>query len=193
MKISILIPTIKERERQFFTLSKKLETQASKIIKDSDQVMILSRHDDKEVSIGAKRNLLLDKAIGDYCCFLDDDDDISDNYIEWMLKAAESGCDCASLMGIITFDGTGDSLFEHSLRYKEYKTVQGANEYQIRYERYPNHLNLIKTSIAKQFKFPEINHGEDTDWATQIRDSGLLKTEFHIPEVIYYYKYVTKK
>jgi hypothetical protein len=54
-------------------------------------------------------------------------------------------------------------------------------------------LNCIKASIAKQFKFPEINHGEDTQWATQIKESGLLKKEVYIDKILYHYQYVTKK
>ena len=61
------------------------------------------------------------------------------------------------------------------------------------YERYPNHLNCIKSSIAKQFKFPEINFGEDTLWADKVFKSGLIKTEHFIDKVIYHYKYITNK
>lgn len=150
-----------------------------------------------ELSIGAKRNWLLDKAESDYVCFIDDDDMIQPSYIDHMMKAIDSGCDCASLKGVITWDGKKAEVFEHSIKYKAYKTNDAfqPNYYMhnITYERYPNHLNLIKTSIAKQFKFPEINHGEDTDWATQIFNSGLLKKEYDIKDIIYYYQYVTKK
>jgi hypothetical protein len=93
------------------------------------------------------------------------------------------------LRGIITFDGETPELFEHSIKYKEYKTVDNP----VKYERYPNHLNCIKSSIAKQFKFPEINHGEDTDWATQIFNSGLIKTEHYIDSVMYHYNFITRK
>lgn len=196
MKISILIPTIAERATMFDRLRVRLLNQ---ILPYGDSVDIIS-WDAASVTIGAKRNALLGWAKGEYCCFIDDDDDISDNYIEWLLKAAESGCDCASLKGRYTIDGKFDGIFRHSIEYKEYRTNENA-EYiringeimDIKFERYPNHLNLIRTDIAKQFRFPEINHGEDTDWATQIRDSKLLTTEFNIPDVIYYYKYVSKK
>jgi hypothetical protein len=61
------------------------------------------------------------------------------------------------------------------------------------YYRPPNHLNVIKASIAKQFKFPEKNFGEDMEWSMQIQQSGLLKTEAHIDETLYYYIYKTNK
>jgi hypothetical protein len=106
-----------------------------------------------------------------------------------ILKALKSKPDCLSLRGVITFDGHEPKIFEHSIKYSEYRTTANV----ITYERYPNHLNVIKSSIAKQFTFPEINFGEDTDWATQINKSGLLKKEVYIEEIIYYYKYVSNK
>jgi glycosyltransferase involved in cell wall biosynthesis len=196
MKISILIPTLEERRESLILLRAKIVLQVRAIFGSyhDSPVTMFCEVDKGEMSIGSKRNSLLQKAESDYICFIDDDDDISDNYIEWLLKAAESGCDCASLKGCITFDGINPELFEHSIKYPEWRTNDHAYPMtDVKYERGINHLNLVKTSIAKQFLFPEINHGEDKAWSDQLRDSGLLKTEFEIPEVIYYYKYITKK
>lgn len=143
----------------------------------------------KGKSIGQKRNDLLQQASGEYVCFIDDDDKISDEYIRLVLNALHNKPDCLSLRGIITFDGHEPKIFEHSIKYSEYRTTTNV----ITYERYPNHLNVIKSSIAKQFKFPEISFGEDTDWATQIHKSGLLKKEVQIDKVLYYYKFVSNK
>lgn len=186
MKISLLIPTIVGREKEYDLLLSVLSSQYN-----GDEVEIVTEKDNRELTIGAKRNKLLSFATGQYVSFIDDDDMVSNNYIEWLLKAVESGCDCASLKGIITFDGEKPAAFEHSLKYKEWKTNDGDEE--IKYERYPNHLNLIKASIAKQFKFPEKNHGEDADWSKLLHESGLLKTEFYISDFIYHYNYIIKK
>lgn len=141
-------------------------------------------------TIGQKRNDLMKKAQGEYSCFIDDDDLISEDYIQEIVKGCKSGKDCISLRGVITWDGGRPETFEHSIKYESYKTnVVG----DVKYERYPNHLNAIKTSIAKQFVFPEINHGEDSDWATQIRNSGLLKTEYYIDKVLYHYQFKPNK
>lgn len=141
------------------------------------------------LSVGSKRNWLLDHAKGDYVAFVDDDDIVSESYISLVMEGINKGVDCCSLMGEITFDGKNPELFEHSIKYKEYRTTTN----KIKYERFPNHLNAIKASIAKQFRFPEKNHGEDTDWATQIFKSGLIKTEHYIPEILYYYDWKSKK
>lgn len=184
IKLSILIPTIVGREEQYDALRESLFNQYN-----GDEVEICTEKDNKELSIGEKRNRLLKKANGEYISSIDDDDAVSDNYVKLLLEAIGTGCDCASLRGLITFDGVQPAIFEHSLKYNEWKTTDN----EIVYERFPNHLNMVKASIAKQFKYPEKNHGEDFDWSTELHKSGLLKTEYYIDEIIYYYKYVSKK
>ena len=183
--LSILICTIPERKEMFDALISELRKQHDKM-----QVQVVYNNM-ASLSIGEKRNRILQDADGEYVCFIDDDDKVSSDYIEKILEALKEKPDCCSLRGVITWDGENPEIFEHSLYYPDYKTNPVNSP--IRYERYPNHLNVIRADIAKQFKFPETNYGEDTDWATQIRDSMLLKIEETIPGVIYHYKYKTNK
>lgn len=184
MKLSILICTLPSRKELFKSLWDSLFSQIT------TEVELLS-WDTESASIGAKRNALLGWAKGEYVAFVDDDDDVSENYISLLMEGINKGVDCCSLKGIYTVDGDIDGIFEHSLKYKEWKTT--GNDNGVKYERYPNHLNCIKASIAKQFKFPEKNHGEDYDWSKKLHDSGLLKIEHYIEQPIYFYKYRTKK
>ena len=183
MKLSILICSLESRAHFLNRLLSELIIQP-----DVDIVVDL---DNGQKTIGKKRNDLLQNAIGDYVCFIDDDDIVSENYVSLLLEGIDKGVDCCSLKGIITEDGNNPLIFEHSIKYNSYKT--NPDSYTIRYERFPNHLNCIRSGIAKQFKFPEKNHGEDTDWATQIHKSGLLKTEHYIEEPIYFYEYRSQK
>jgi len=185
MILSILIPTLPQRKEIFDSLLENLNKQ--RLNKYYDVEIIIDSDDNN--SIGTKRNHLLELAEGEYVCFIDDDDDVSENYIDLILQAIKNKPDCVSLKGIMTTDGHTPEIFEHSIKYSEFKTT--TNE--VIYERYPNHLNTIKSEIAKQFKFLEINHGEDYDWATQINRSGLLKNESYISDVIYYYKFIPLK
>ena len=191
MKLSILICSLEEK-RSFFRerLKDILDFQITGWYRN--EIEVLWEIDNGEMSIGSKRNSLLDKAKGEYLCFMDDDDRPSWDYVEKVIKALDTKPDCLSLQGVITENGLKPKLFVHSLTYdRYYDEVNGFG--QLEYFRFPNHLNVIKSSIAKQFRFPETNFGEDTDYATQIHKSGLLKTEVEIEGIIYNYDYIPNK
>lgn len=182
---SILICTLKEREEVFQNLYNKLQNQIHKY-KLEDKVEVLYFLDDREHTVGFKRNALMDQAQGEYVNFLDDDDDVHNKYIKMIYRKLKHKPDCVSLVGIITFDGKNPRSFIHSIQYDSYFEKDNI------YYRPPNHLNTIKRSIASQFRFPEINYGEDSDWAMQVLRSGLIQNEAKIDVPYYFYKYVSK-
>lgn len=181
--LSILIPTVVGREHFLEKLRSVLNPQLT------EEVEVIEQKDDKEISIGKKRQELLEKATGEYVAFIDDDDMISQDYIESILKALESKPDCVSLKGVITINGKNPKVFEHSLKYTAYRTTNN----HITYERFPNHLNTIKRSIAILVKFKDIRYSEDTDWATRLYNTGLLKKESYIDKILYNYNYFSRK
>jgi len=186
VRLSVLICTIEQRKTLFDVLMARIND----FLERGDftsQVEILSECDNREMSIGKKRNLLLSRAKGDYVCFIDDDDSIDEEYFVKILNALESSPDCVQIIGMMNTDGYNQQRFEHSITHPVYYDHQGV------YYRYPNHLNPIKREIAQRFKFPEVDFGEDTDWATQIRDSALLQREESIDKVIYHYRYSSRK
>ncbi len=196
IKLSILILTIPERYDFMKRLSAVLDPQLQKY---KGQVECLT-DDSRYKNVGRKRNDLKDRASGDYLQFIDDDDLIAPNYITLQMVGINKDVDCCSLKGIITEDGENPQIFEHSIKYGIYKTITDSAPGEVRYERYPNHLNCIKAAIAKRFRFPEekhshgdANHGEDTHFAEQVHLSGMIKTEHYIPEVLYYYQYRRNK
>lgn len=196
--LSLLIPTTPDREALFDKLVQSLAAQilhagAMDLVKIN--VMKTPKWDKskpiREHSIGYKRNKLLQECEGLYMAFIDSDDRVASDYVELLLEAIDFGPDCCSLNGIITEDGKNPLRFQHSLRHNAYSTNPDNEE--IRYLRFPNHLNCIRADIAKQFQFPETMVSEDTAWATQLHKSRLLKTEYDIPEIIYFYDYVRNK
>ncbi len=197
MTLSILICHLPKRKNFLDALLRSLDDQiAGDYDEDgTDQYLWKQNYQDVEIlihaspydSVGEKRNRLLNSAIGDYVCFIDDDDRVIEKYISLLFAGIHKGVDCCSLKGIITEDGLNPKTFIHSIRYTSWYEKDGI------YYRYPNHLSCIKSSIAKQFRFPEINTGEDHNWSTQIFDSKLIKSEHWIEEPIYFYDYRSKK
>lgn len=190
MKWSILIPTTRSRMDMTMNLVDAFMDQIE--INDLvGEVEIVTLWDEGEKSVGAKRNELIQMAQGEYISFFDSDDRPSRDYVKLCYEGILKGVDCCSLRGVITFDGKNPAIFEHSLKYNEYK--ENHNGEAIRYERMPNHLNCIKKSLIFDIKFPEIRFGEDTDWSYQVRNAGVLKTEHYIDSVLYHYDFITTK
>ena len=187
--LSILIPTLPKRKKFLDNLLFCLDEMA---YKDglTNRVFILT-NESVNKTIGEKRNILMNKVETDYMCFFDDDDLPSDDYLREIFKGIDKGSDCISLNGLLYIDGIIDGRFEHSIRYKEYKTNTAGKE--PKYERFPNHLNAIKTSIAKQVDFLHSNFGEDTEWATELNKTGLIKTEYYTDKILFYYYFRTRK
>jgi hypothetical protein len=180
--ISVLICTISSRKDMFIDLLNRIT-----LLKQKTSLMIEVLWDaDTNLSIGEKRNRLLERALGTYCCFIDDDDKITDDYFSII---EESGLtqDCIALNGQMFIDGKEHLPFYHSLKYLEWSQDKKG------YYRNPNHLNPIKTEIAKQIKFLSKNHGEDHDFSKKLLESGLLKTEYSHDRLQYIYLYISKK
>lgn len=184
IKWSILIPTIVERTPVFEKLYTELTKQIT-ALNLTDQIEILYFRDKRsENLVGFKRNLLLEQSLGEYTCFIDDDDLVHANYIQMIYAKLLENPDCVSLTGIITFNGENPRKFIHSIKYDSWFTGQDKIYY-----RPPNHLNPIKRTIASQFKFPLKNVGEDSDWSMQICKSQLIKIEAEILEPYYFYRF----
>jgi glycosyltransferase involved in cell wall biosynthesis len=179
MSLSILICSLDWRKEQLHKLMVVLSPQ----LKQDTQVII--DMDSGEIPIGAKRNRLLEKARGDYICFVDDDDLVSDNYIEKIYYAKEDGVDCIGMSGIVTFNGRNPHTFIQSINYNRWFEKDGI------YFRCPNHLNPIKREIALQVKFEPINFQEDRVYSSRIYP--LLKTETYINGPIYFYNFIKGK
>jgi hypothetical protein len=182
--ISILICTLPERRVIF---SRILTILTKQVNLSSLKIEIVSDARDRKTSVGTKRQDLLNRAKGRYCCFVDDDDVVSDDYIAIYETMFQTGTfpDCVSLHGLLYANGLPGRHFYHSLKYKEWREDEKG------YYRSPNHLNLIKTWIAKEIGFHNKTYGEDHDFSKRLLESGLLRTEYeHIGDVQYHYYYV---
>ncbi len=183
---SILIVTIEERAEQFSFIRSKIQKQIDDLGLN-EEIEILSLCDKRgERTTGFKRQQLLEQCSGKYVCYVDDDDDVHDRYVELIYKRLLKGPDCVSFPGVMTVDGKHPRIFYHSALYRTYF------EYNQVYYRPPNHVYPIKRSIAIQFKFTD-SFVEDTPWALEIANSGLVHREERIHELCYFYLCKTKK
>lgn len=155
-----------------------------KIVSQSDERVQLLYDLSNDV-IGVKRQRLLDNSKGEYIVFVDDDDDISDNYVKAILDAVKSKPDCIGIKGIMTTDGLLEKEWEISKDYQHWNEKNGV------YYRHTNHISPVKREIALSVGFPAKNHGEDYDYSMGLK--GKLKTEVCIEGKIYHYKYVSRK
>lgn len=178
MKLSILIASMPLRKWKLNRLLAILEPQ----IRDHVEVIVDTSMD---YNIGTKRNKLLDRAKGDYIVFIDDDDLVSENYVDKILTATEGNPDCIGISGTITTNGKNEKQWHIS---KEYGTWYTKNTV---YYRTPNHISPVKREIALKIRFPEISFGEDAVYSRNIHPH--LKTENLVTGNIYHYKYRSKK
>ena len=187
MKLSILVCSLEDRKDYLLKLYKILTPQLN------NEVELIIETDRKEKTIGAKRNILLDKAKGDYIVFVDDDDRVSPDYVSKILEAIDkSQPDVIGIHLIMTTDKVIEEKTFHSIKYKSWWDEPDPEKPWLkRYYRNPNHLNPVKREYAIQVRFPEISMGEDKVYSTNL--FKYLKTEEYIPEPIYYYDFITRK
>jgi len=185
--LSILICSIPKRKAMLNRLLNQIADYSKDYFSETELEILIDESIDK--TIGAKRDRLLNKSNGKYIAFIDDDDSITEHYFKEIRKGIDGNYDCCSLRGVMTWNGGNPELFEHSIKYTAWNTTRNI----IKYERFPNHLNCIKSEIAKQVNFNELNHGEDKDWSYKLNETGLIKTEHFINEIIYNYQYITNK
>lgn len=177
MKLSILICTIPERINKFNTLFKKLNLQSFNL-----SVEVL--YDDsprKTKTIGGKRNDLIGRSVGEYIVFIDDDDDVSDDYTYMILDAIEKKPDCIGFQIECDIEGK-KCLAASSIRYDWKENVEG-----YKYVRSIYHKTPVKREISLKCMFPDKSFGEDYEYSMRLKQ--YLKSEIFIPKVLYYYNF----
>lgn len=181
LKLSILIATMPSRKHDLNNLLFDLRPQCEPYI-DLVEIIMDTRID---INIGQKRNALLEKSIGYYVVYIDDDDHISPNYVESILLATETNPDCIGISGWITTNGNKRKDWHIS---KDFKRWHEKNNI---YYRTPNHISPVLRELALAAGFPEWKHGEDAEYSKRLLP--MLKTEVKIKGYLYHYDFKTLK
>lgn len=175
---SILLPTVQCRADLFALLHAELQRQARE-----KPVEIITACDNKEISIGKKRQNLLEAAHGDYVAYIDDDDWPAPTYVDDILTALAKKPDCVGFEITCTFNGTDPQRAVTSLKYKKW----GDHQDGFRFTRSIYHKSVVRRDIALMAGFRDIRYGEDKLFSDALQP--YLKTEVFISKVLYFYRF----
>lgn len=190
MLLSILIPSTIERQAMLDKLIASLQHQINECNAFKD-VEIKTSVDNYQMTTGSKRNLLLNSSIGKYVVFIDSDDEVSTDYIKLILEGIEKDVDVITFNGWMQTNGMNREQW-YIGKDLAYETKYDSNGRKY-YNRPPHHLIPTKREIALAIGYPDITIGEDSDYCTRLRQSGLVKTEHKINKDLYFYHFSTNK
>jgi hypothetical protein len=165
---TILIASIAGRETSLKNLLESIHEKRNRLCPDL-KVQVTVAYDNKEKSIGLKRQSLLDSALGKYLSFIDDDDEVTDAYFEDALATIQGKYDVCRLRGQIN-----QYTFTHSIETKLDSKMAKDDVFL----RPPNHLNVMLATAAKHIKFGDAISGEDHDWTIRLAQSEFLTNEY---------------
>jgi len=165
--LSILVCSTVARRQSLRRLDEHLRAQMREFPREVELCVAV---DNGELSVGAKRQALLERSVGHYVAFIDDDDWVDSRYVERVLDAVRGGePDCASLEGVMTTDGARPERFTHSITHGGWYTKNGVHY------RTPNHLSAVRRDLALKAGFVPKNVGEDHEYSKKL--APLLTTE----------------
>ena len=177
--VTFLIPTIPGRETSLARLTSSIHEKMSRIAPDIRYTIDIG-FDNREMSIGSKRQKMIQNSLGKYSAFVDDDDEITDAYIEDMREMIRGGYQVMRLRGQIQ-----QYTFTHSLEYSLTSPMAIGEVF----VRPPNHLNPMMTDIAKFVPYGNASQGEDLDWTIRMAKTGFLTRQYASEESRIHYIY----
>ena len=176
--LSILIPLTPDRIECADRLEHEFWQQAKDLL---PHIEVIREIDNREMTIGEKRNILYAKANGAYSVQWDSDDFIHPQGLELIIGAIlRQDYDCCTYEEHIDFDGKIQRS-NHSLKYDDWQDNFDGFDF----VRTPFMKSVIKTEIARSVPVPHIRYAEDHLWAQALKPH--LKTEIHLNEQIYRY------
>ena len=164
IKLTIAIPSLPERMDMYL---RPLFDKLTKQIGDEKDIEILSIMDNRIMSVGRKRTALFHIAQGKYTCIIDDDDDVTDDFVETLRNTITDDLN----VDVICYDQEANMngriwTVKTSLNYNKIHPFD-----QMQYDQYGNtipccrppwHWCAWNTEFARQFSFGDSNTQEDT-------------------------------
>lgn len=190
--LSIVMITVPERVTEFSRLKSKLKKQI-RACKNTHptlgKVEVIEVNTKKFIegglSIGAKRQKGLDKSKGKYVCWLDDDDNISPDYVETILRMAYmSDFDLIVFNSLVIFDNFW-ALVQMNLDYKTDEQMRPGIVH-----RRPYHVCAFRRDLLEGITFPDTNVDEDTGFLAQVLPK--CKKQNKTEAILHNYNRITK-
>ncbi len=189
IKLTIGIPSLPNRTRMHLEpLYARLLSQ----IGDQKDIEVLTIMDNRVMSIGRKRSCLFHIAQGKYTCIIDDDDDVTPDFVETMRKAIINDLD----VDVICYnqdaniDGKSWTIrtsLKHNCKFPFDQLATDDRGNPIPCNRPPWHWCAWKTAFARNIPFGDSNTQEDTIFVMDAISKA--KTELVIDKVMCKYQW----
>lgn len=175
--LSILTPAVPSRMSQIAKLCNEIARQIGD--QPVEHMVFL---DNKRRTVGEKRDALLRAARGKYVAFVDDDDEVSPDYVASLLSAAQSDPDVITFRQHAVWNGQ-----ESEIEFRLGNPNQSFNPCGVT-KRNAWHICAWRRSLAICSSFPPTNYGEDWEFASQLCAIPNL-IESHIDKVLHVYRH----
>lgn len=178
---TILIPTIPDRVGTYFPeLVRVLLAQVGDL-----PIHVVGLFDNYQWAVGAKRNRLLELIEGTYFSFIDDDDEIAEDYVAtlWEAQQVQPQPDVIVFEQLTDLSGGAHHRCRYGVEY-DYWMSEDKTEWTGK----PAHTMVWRTEAVRTARFPdEKNCGEDMAWVQQA--ASLVLTQHRIDKILYYYHF----
>jgi glycosyltransferase involved in cell wall biosynthesis len=179
--LSVLVCSVDTRYRTFALRMQDQLWEQRNALPDPRRVEVIILTDARQMSIGRKRNLLVQAATGRYVQFIDDDDRIAEGALAAVLAATGSDADVIVFPAMVSLGGGPQRMCVYSMKFERDENTQQM------YKRIPNHICAVKRELAVQVPFADICMGEDADYAQRLKP--LLTSEYVIQRPLYHYDF----
>ena len=198
--LSICICHVTSRAKKFKRLVNILCSQATPTLNLPVEILVAT--DNQEYTSGAKRHALSVASKGNYISFVDDDDTVTDDYIEDILRAAKSNPEVITFYVLVDHQDTDTEktyrLNIHTLDVPHdlvRRGVQSDPDYGklILVGMLPSHVNAWRRDIQRKVAYnPELNCQDDAAWIEPLMKSGFVTEEVHLEKILYNYEFSPK-
>ena len=183
--LTIMLPTTIDRREQFAKLLEEIKRQIV-ANKYEDIVEVIINEDNKEISIGNKRQELLEASSGKWVVGIDSDDWIAEDYLHDIVMALKNNPQIDHVGFLEDCDINGEkSLSIFSIRHKSW--AENFDGYD--HIRCANPKSVILREKALMIGFEDIRYKEDRVFSEAV--TPLLKSEIFIGKPLYFYRHIS--